>query len=118
MVGMDFLGPIPPKMPSNRSCLHLAGDRHWMTRLYNQMISERDWSAQEVCHLLLGLGLRQGSRSVADLDIRPNSVQRRRLHLDEATATLDETWIERYPSRNETLDDVSLNEHHTRLHLA
>jgi hypothetical protein len=42
------------------------------TRIINSLITERDWSAQEVTHHLLGLDLVHSSRETAMLDMRPN----------------------------------------------
>ncbi len=96
-VGKSILNNLPDNAPMLT----------WMTRLYNKMISERDWSAQEVCHLLLDRHLRDSSRQVADLDTRPNDVQRRRLNMS-SVVSLGDTWIERYCARDESLDDTSL----------
>lgn len=37
----------------------------------NKLVAERDWSAQEVCHMLLNLKLQQGSHQVISVDVRP-----------------------------------------------
>jgi hypothetical protein len=46
------------------------------SKLMNKPISERDWSAQEVCHLLMQLPLQEGSRVVRAVDCRPHNRQR------------------------------------------
>jgi ATP-dependent DNA helicase PIF1 len=43
----------------------------FIAKTMNLLITERDWSAQEVSHLLLGLRLQEGSRTVVQLDCRP-----------------------------------------------
>jgi hypothetical protein len=44
-----------------------------VTKLMNKLIRERDYSAQEVMHLLLNLELSQGSRAFISVDLRhPN----------------------------------------------
>lgn len=45
---------------------------------------------------------------MADLDIRPNKIQRRRLQLDDEGAELIDTWIERYCLRDVRLETQSL----------
>lgn len=47
------------------------------------MIGSRDWGAQEVCFLLLGLQLHKGTRIVLSVDCRPPSDQNRLLALNE-----------------------------------
>lgn len=43
-----------------------------VSKVMNRLVGERDWSAQEVMHILLGIPLQQGSRTVLTLDCRPN----------------------------------------------
>ena len=99
---VDLGTKILDRLPTNNPLLT------WITRLYNRMISERDWSAQEVCHLLLDQHLREGSRTVADLNIRPNHEQRTKLQLDNSNAKVEDTWLERYCCRGDSLESESL----------
>ncbi|KAF7137061.1 hypothetical protein CNMCM5793_006912 [Aspergillus hiratsukae] len=57
--------------------------RSAMNNLLNQLIGGRDWSAQEVCHLLLDLPLQHGSRQVVDFDCRPGDEHRTRYFFAE-----------------------------------
>lgn len=41
-------------------------------KLLNTLISERDWSAQEVCFILLGTSLDNGSGSARCMDCKPS----------------------------------------------
>jgi hypothetical protein len=41
------------------------------TKIVNRLIGERDWSSQEVSHLLFGIPLFSGSRQVITFDSRP-----------------------------------------------
>ena len=45
-----------------------------VTKMMNRLIGERDWSAQEVCHLL-DLPLQGSSRVTLSVDCRPENVQ-------------------------------------------
>lgn len=54
-----------PSVSSNNPVLSAA------SKLMNQLVGERDWSAQEVCHLLLDLPLLHVSRQVINVDLRP-----------------------------------------------
>ena len=56
--------------------------RSLVSKTMNKLIGERDWSAQEISHLLLDLPLQQGSRVVVALDCRPEDEQRS-LHMVE-----------------------------------
>lgn len=49
----------------------------------NKIVGGRDWGAQEVCHLLLGLHLQKGTRVVLSLDCRLLSDQGRNLVLND-----------------------------------
>lgn len=49
--------------------------RSAVTKLLDRLISERDWAAQEVLHMLLDLPLQQGSREVIHVDCCRNKQQ-------------------------------------------
>jgi hypothetical protein len=44
-----------------------------ITKLMNKLISERDYSAQEVCYILLNLPLYYSSRDIITINLRPDS---------------------------------------------
>jgi ATP-dependent DNA helicase PIF1 len=54
-----------------------------VTKMMNQLIGERDWSAQEVCHYLLNLPLVNSSRDVVSVDMRPESQHADMYFVDE-----------------------------------
>ena len=87
-------------------------------RVMNQLIGERDWSAQEVAHHLLGLQLVNCTRDFATVDFRP---------LDEQDTLAEpengqfrkkgQSWLEKYMMRSsytlcseDRLEDVTLFE--------
>ena len=43
----------------------------FVSKLMNKVIGERDYSPQEICHILLGLPLQEDSRVVQSVDYRP-----------------------------------------------
>ena len=47
----------------------------FVSRMLNKVIAERDWSAQEVSHILLQLPVQSSSRAVVSLDCRPEDQQ-------------------------------------------
>jgi hypothetical protein len=55
---------VLPSMNSNNPILSA------ISKLMNQLVGERDWSVQDVCHLLLEL-LVNVSRQIANVDLRP-----------------------------------------------
>jgi hypothetical protein len=54
-----------------------------VTKMMNQLIGERDWSAQEVCHYLLSLPLVNSSRDVVSVDTRPEAQHADMYFVDE-----------------------------------
>jgi len=54
----DMTRQILPHVTSERPLLS------FVSKMLNKLIGERDYSAQEVCHLLLNLPLQEGSRAV------------------------------------------------------
>jgi ATP-dependent DNA helicase PIF1 len=47
----------------------------FVSKMLNKLIGERDWSAQEVSHLLLQIPVQDLSRGVVNLDCRPEEAQ-------------------------------------------
>lgn len=85
-----------------------------VTKLMNRLIGERDWSAQEVCHLLLNLSLEQGSRSVVPVDLRPEDQQGQRYTFSygadaEQPESVQATrsWLRKYKERPQRLSQLS-----------
>src|SRR5882762_387438 len=84
-----------------------------VTKLMNQLVGERDWSAQEICHLLLDIPLQQGSRPVISVDCRPQREQADAYSFGEedggAGGTLRKglSPFEKYKRRPDTLSNLS-----------
>ena len=83
--------------------------------MLNKLIGERDWSAQEVSHLLLQLPVQNSSRMVVSLDCHPEDVQRNLIVLDLGEVAAQRSPLQRYQTRlidtkngNATLLDLSL----------
>ena len=84
-----------------------------MSKLLNKLVSERDWSAQEVSHILLGLPAQDSSRQVVTLDCRPEEVQNDAITVEEETVTARRSPLRRYQDRltdqvNQALTGVTL----------
>jgi ATP-dependent DNA helicase PIF1 len=47
----------------------------FVSKMLNRLIGERDWSAQEVSHLLLQIPVQDLSRGLVNLDCRPEEAQ-------------------------------------------
>ncbi|KAG7009693.1 ATP-dependent DNA helicase [Physcia stellaris] len=84
----------------------------YITKILNKTIVERDWSAQEICHILLGLDLRDSSRAVESLDLRPLHKQRRVVSFDcrgdNDELTVTDTKLEKYCGRKDTKENMTL----------
>jgi len=73
-----------------------------VNKFLNKLVGERDWSAQEVCHLLLGLPLSTGSRTVITLDCRPECDQGVPLEFRDGEITRKESsHYDKYKNRPE-----------------
>jgi hypothetical protein len=85
----------------------------FVSRLFNKLIGERDWSAQEVSHVLLDLPTYNGTREVTTLDCRPEEVQNDAITVEDETVTPRRSALQRYKDRmddqaNQSLLTVSL----------
>ena len=65
----DLVRQVVPTVNSNRPLLSLVA------KVMNKLIGERDWSAQEISHLLLNLPLQSSTRTVLTVDCRPEEQQ-------------------------------------------
>jgi hypothetical protein len=70
-----------------------------MSKLLNKLVGERDWSAQEVSYILLGLPLQDSSRQVVTLDCRPEEVQNDAITVEDETVTAKRSPLRRYQDR-------------------
>ena len=85
----------------------------FVSKMLNKLIGERDWSAQEVSHILLQLPVQKSSRMVVNLDCRPEEVQRDLIVLESGEVTAQRSALRRYRDRlidtgNAALLDLSL----------
>lgn len=70
------------------------------TKMMNALITERDWTAQEVNHHLLGLSLVESSRVVVNLDLR--SIEDRTTAVEFEDGSIQKrgkSWLEKYTNR-------------------
>ena len=69
-------------------------------RMMNRLIAERDWTAQEINHHLLGLELVESSREVIMLNLRPSEEQATIVEVEEGGLTKRGlSWLEKYTAR-------------------
>ena len=78
----------------------------FVSKILNKLIGERDYSAQEVCHVLLGLPLQEDSRVVVMVDCRPPDQQRRRLEFSAGDVEEKQSSYEAYLNRAAQYEDV------------
>ncbi|KJZ70977.1 hypothetical protein HIM_09632 [Hirsutella minnesotensis 3608] len=77
------------------------------SKLLNQLVAERDYSKQEVSHLLLGLPLQEGSRTCLYVDCRNPDRHSRSLRIDGDEVDEAPNVYEKYTQRPEALADLS-----------
>ncbi|KAF5132980.1 ATP-dependent DNA helicase PIF1 [Metarhizium anisopliae] len=89
---------------------HLQPLLSFSSRLMNKLIAERDYSAQEISHLLLNIPLQEGTRMVVSVDCRPLEQHARSYRVDE---DINETIgnYRKYLERNEQYEDVTYLEY-------
>ncbi|KAM4066763.1 ATP-dependent DNA helicase PIF1 [Hirsutella rhossiliensis] len=75
------------------------------SKLLNQLVAERDYSKQEVSHLLLGLPLQEGSRTCLYVDCRNPDRHSRSLRIDGDEVDEAPNVYEKYTQRPEALAD-------------
>ncbi|KAI0121499.1 ATP-dependent DNA helicase PIF1 [Hypoxylon sp. NC0597] len=79
----------------------------FVSKMMNKLIGERDYSAQEICHVLLGLPLQEDSRVIRNVDCRRPDSHSRLFDINnngqlEETSTLYEKYLQR-PSRMDAI---------------
>jgi ATP-dependent DNA helicase PIF1 len=78
-----------------------------VTKLMNKLIGERDYSAQEVMHLLLNLELSQGSRAFLSVDLRHPDEHSHLYRVDAGKTRRGLSVLEHYMQRPADLNNVS-----------
>ncbi|EED11567.1 hypothetical protein TSTA_008630 [Talaromyces stipitatus ATCC 10500] len=84
-----------------------------VSKMMNRLIGERDWSAQEVLHLLLDIPLQSASRICINVDCRPEEVHAAPFVPVEPEIEGDETVqrgfsvLEKYKRRPELFENLS-----------
>ena len=69
------------------------------SKILNKLVGERDWSAQEVSHILLQLPVQGSSRGDLSLDCRPESEQQDLINLESNETTASRSVLQRYRDR-------------------
>jgi hypothetical protein len=76
----------------------------------NQLTAERDWSTQEVYHILLDLPLQHGSRQVLNVDLRPEDQQDQQYVFgdgEERPVGQGKSCLQKYKERPGNLDNLN-----------
>lgn len=68
-------------------------------RMINKLIGERDWSQHEVLHHLLGLHLKECSRAIIPVDMRPEDQQSQRFEGKGANVAEESNILQKYKAR-------------------
>src|SRR5205814_9526425 len=96
----DLLHQILPRLNERTPLFSLA------SKLMNKFIGERDWSDQEVCHILLGITLQERSRQVISLDCRPEDKQDIRVTIEDDEITAGQSALDKYKSQDVQIEDL------------
>jgi hypothetical protein len=64
--------------------------------MLNKVIAERNWSAQEVSHILLQLPFQGSSRAVVGLDCRPEDAQSNLIVPESGQVSAKRSVLQRY----------------------
>jgi hypothetical protein len=98
----DLLKQCLPHVNSNKPLFSLV------SKLMNKLVSERDWSAQEVCHLLLNLPLINQSRTVITVDCRPFEEQSIPIVIEDGEVTIGgKSLLKKYIDRPGTVENLT-----------
>ncbi|CAG9980512.1 unnamed protein product, partial [Clonostachys byssicola] len=81
----------------------------------NKLAAERDWSAMEVCHLLLNLPLQEATRRLVSVDCRHPAEQPVTEQIQETTIRRTQTIYDKYLARSHKWEHVSYFEFLTRI---
>ncbi|KJZ78143.1 hypothetical protein HIM_02181 [Hirsutella minnesotensis 3608] len=80
------------------------------SRLMNKLIAERDYSAQEISHLLLNIPLQEGTRMVVYVDCRPLEQHARSYRVDEDVSEAVGSY-RKYLQRNDQHESITYLEY-------
>ena len=72
----------------------------FISKMLNKLIGERDWSAQEVSHILLQLPVQESFRSVVTLNCRLEQVQDNLIVLEDGDIKAQRSPTRRYQDQN------------------
>lgn len=80
------------------------------SRLMNKLIAERDYSAQEISHLLLNIPLQEGTRMVVYVDCRPLEQHARSYRVDDDVTEAVGSY-RKYLQRNDQHESITYLEY-------
>jgi len=79
----------------------------FVTKIMNKLIGDRDYSAQEVCHLLLDLPLCESSRTVVNVDMRPEVEHSHMYRIEGDEMRRGLSILEKYKQRPGDLENLT-----------
>jgi hypothetical protein len=89
---------------------HLQPLLSFSSRLMNKLIAERDYSAQEISHLLLNIPLQEGTRMVLYVDCRPLEQHVRSYRVDDDVSEAVGSY-RKYLQRNDQHEGITYLEY-------
>ena len=95
----------------SRMVLPHVSDRNpvlsFVSKVINKLIGERDYSAQEICHVLLGLPIQEDSRVVITVDCRPKEFQGRSIDVGAEELEENRSSYDKYLRRPRHMEDLT-----------
>jgi len=98
---VDLIKVVLPYINSEKPLLSLV------SKTMNKLIGERDWSSQEVFHILFNIPLQIGSREVITLDCRPNQDNQAIRFEDGEVVAQGTSKLQKYIDRPVELEDMT-----------
>jgi ATP-dependent DNA helicase PIF1 len=105
---LTFIGQVLKHVNDRRPALS------FVAKMLNKLLIERDWSAQEISHILLQLPLQSSTRDCVSLNCRPDKDQSQAISIEDGEASISRSPCRKYRDRlTDTkgglhLQDVSL----------
>jgi hypothetical protein len=99
----DIAANLNPFVNENLSC------QPFVTEVMNKLISDRNYPAQEVCHLLLDLPLTGCSRTIINVDLRSEDQQPDLYHIEGDETRRGLSLLMKHRDRSQNPDDDLIN---------
>jgi ATP-dependent DNA helicase PIF1 len=108
----DLLTTILPSINETNPLISMVA------KLMNKLVGERDFSTQEVCHMLLDLPLANTSRTVISVDCRPEVNQPVGFDVEGSRVVRGKTLLQKYKTRDVEYENLTYHHILTRFEMS